>query len=83
MSTKEWAVRIRIDEDDDHTHAAAVLTSRDGLTVQCAGDAHRRPTDAIVPAIGEELAVSRALYALADRLMETAARDVQNLSHAR
>lgn len=83
MSTKEWTVRIHIDEDDDQTHASTVLTSHSGWTVQAKGDARRRPTDAVVPEIGEELAVSRALYALADRLMETAARDVEELSHAR
>lgn len=83
MTTKEWSVRISIDEDDDQTHAAAVLTGQGGVSVQCTGDARRRPTDAVVPEIGEELAVSRALYALADRLMETAAHDVQDLSHSR
>jgi hypothetical protein len=81
MHTLDWSVRITIDEDDDLTHARAVLTSRDNVTVSCEGTAHRKPGDAVIPEIGEELAVSRALYALADRLMEDATKDVENLSH--
>lgn len=81
MHTMDWTVRISLDEDDDHTHARAVLTSRDGVTVTTVGDAHRNPHDAVVPEIGEELAAARALYALADRLMDVASTDVENLSH--
>ena len=81
MHTQTWSVRITIDEDDDITHARAVLSSRDGVTVTGAGSAHRRPGDAVVPEIGEELAASRALYALADQLMDLASKDVENLSH--
>ncbi|MGZ6826051.1 MAG: dsRBD fold-containing protein [Mycobacteriales bacterium] len=77
----DWTVRISLDEDDDHTHARAVLTSRDGVRVTTVGDAHRNPRDAVVPEIGEELAAARALYALADRLMDVASTDVENLSH--
>jgi len=81
MHTQTWSVQITIAEDDDVTQAHAVLTSRDGITIHRDGEAHRRPGDAVVPEIGEELAVSRALYALADRLMEDAETDVENLSH--
>ena len=81
MHTQTWSVRIDIAEDDDVTRARAVLSSRDGLTATREGLARRRPGDAVVPEIGEELAVSRALYALADHLMEDADKDVENLSH--
>ena len=81
MHTQDWNIRITIDEDDDHTHARAFLSSRDGVTVHAVGDARRKPSDAPIPEIGEELAVARALYALADQLMDVASQDVANLAH--
>ena len=81
MHTQTWTVRIDLSEDDTRTHAHAVLTSRDGLQVVTDGEARRRPGDADVPEIGEELAVSRALYGLADRLMDDAEDDVARFSH--
>lgn len=81
MRTQHWSVHIMIDESDDHTHARAVLTSRDGATLHGDGKADRRPGDASIPEIGQELAAARALYGLADQLMDTAAHDVENLSH--
>ena len=81
MHTQNWSVRIMIDEDDDHTHARAMLTSRDGVSLHGAGNANRRPGDARIPEIGEELAAARALYSLADQLMDVAVHDVENLSH--
>ena len=81
MHTQNWSVRIMIDEDDDHTHARAVLASRDGVRLHGDGNADRRPGDATIPEIGEELAAARALYSLADQLMDVAVHDVENLSH--
>jgi hypothetical protein len=81
MHTQTWKVRIEIDEDDTRTCAHAVLSSRDGLQVRGEGEARRRPTDAVIPEIGEELAVSRAMYGLADKLMDAAAKDLDMLSH--
>ena len=81
MHTVDWSVRISIEEDDDSTHARAVLTSRDGVTLHADGRARRNPVDAPVPEIGDELAAARALYGLADALMDAAGRDVENLTH--
>jgi hypothetical protein len=82
MHTVDWSVRISIEEDDDrNTHAHAVLTSRDGATLHSDGRARRNPGDAPVPEIGDELAAARALYGLADLLMDVAGRDVENLTH--
>ena len=81
MHTMDWSIRILLDEDGDHTHARAVLTSRDGISLHADGDADRNPGDAPIPEIGAELATARALYSLAELLMDTAAHDVENLSH--
>ena len=81
MHTQDWSVRIILDEDDDHTHARAVLSSRDGVTLHSDGSSRRNPGDAPIPEIGEELATARALYALADQLMDVANKDVETLSH--
>jgi Rv2632c-like len=76
MSVKEWTVRLSIEEDGDHTRATAVLVTGEGETTRVEGRARRNPADRPSAEIGEELAVSRALYALADRLMDVAARDI-------
>jgi hypothetical protein len=81
MRTQDWTVEIHLDEDDDRTHARAVLHSRDGATLASDGTARRNPGDAPIPELGEELAAARALIALADRLMDVAEKDLENLSH--
>lgn len=81
MRVQEWTVDIHLDEDDDQTHAHAVLHGHDGVSVQSDGTARRNPGDAVIPEIGEELATARALNALADQVMGVAEKDIQNLSH--
>lgn len=81
MRAQEWSVKVLIDEDDSHTHARAVLDDRHGVTLHSDGNSHRNPVDAPIPEIGEELAAARALYALADQLMDAAAKDIENLTH--
>jgi hypothetical protein len=81
MRTQEWTVEIHLDEDDDTTHAKAVLRSRDGRLLSARGTARRNPDDAPVPEIGEEIAAARALMVLGDQLMDVAEKDVENLSH--
>jgi hypothetical protein len=81
MRTQEWTVDIHLDEDDDATHAHAVLHSRDGVAVHSDGEARRNPGDAVIPEIGEELATARALTSLAGKLMDVANKDIQDLTH--
>ena len=76
MASKEWTVRLSIDEQGDLTRAIAILTGEEGVLVHAEGSARRNPNDRRAPWIGDELAVSRSLYALADRLMDLAARDI-------
>lgn len=61
MQTQNWSVRTMLEEDADHPHARAVLTSRDVVRLHAEGDGDRRPGAAAIPEIGEEFAAARAL----------------------
>lgn len=76
MDTKEWTVRIQVTEDGDDTSARAALSSDDGAELTGIGRARRNPSDPPAPEIGDELAVSRALADLADKLAVTAQHDI-------
>jgi hypothetical protein len=81
MEAKKWTVQIHLTEEGDATYARAVLTTRDGedrLTGE--GHARRNPTDPSVPEIGDELAASRALADLADKLAVVTQRDISELA---
>jgi hypothetical protein len=66
-------VTVRFDEDDEHCECLATFETTGGI-VTGLGRARRHPQDPVVPMIGEELAVARALADLAAQL-EQAARD--------
>jgi hypothetical protein len=66
-------VTVRFDEDDEHCECLATFETTGGI-VTGSGRARRHPQDPIVPMIGEELAVARALGDLAAQL-EQAARN--------
>ncbi|MFC4119899.1 dsRBD fold-containing protein [Nonomuraea zeae] len=68
METKKWTVRIYLAEDGDDTSAQAVLITRGGGRLDGLGRSHRDPADEAVPEIGDKLATSRALTALAASL---------------
>ncbi|MCW2912635.1 MAG: hypothetical protein JWN52_703 [Actinomycetia bacterium] len=80
MEVKEWNVQIYISEDSDATVARAVLHTRDTGKVTGTGLARRNPADRDVPEIGDELAVSRALADLSDRLHVVAGDDIAQLA---
>lgn len=61
-------VELRVIEDGDHCEAVATLMTRRG-TFEGRGSSRRHPNDPNVPAIGEELAIGRALEALSDNLL--------------
>jgi len=61
---KTLHIDIRIDEDDTHTLAFAELELL-GEHFEATGRAHRNPADRPIPAVGEELALARALQGLA------------------
>ena len=80
MKAKEWGVELYIAEDGTDTAARAVLLSGSEKKTTGHGRARRNPVDREVPEIGDELAVSRALADLADRLHQIASEDIAQLA---
>ena len=79
---RTWTVEVFIDEHEDErrTHAEAHLHTRDRTDLTGEGVAMRRPADAEVPEIGEELAVGRALADLSEQLLTAAAGDIEQVA---
>lgn len=73
---KTWTVTITITEEGDETTATAVLSEHLAPPVDAVGHAHRNPHDPKAPAIGDEVAVARALRRLADRVQDVADADI-------
>ncbi|MFE6712771.1 DUF1876 domain-containing protein [Streptomyces sp. NPDC057695] len=74
--TLEWTVGVELVEDDGRTEAEArLLTGDSALTGH--GSARRNPSDVDVPAIGDELAASRAMKDLAGKMMREADREME------
>ncbi|MFD1930266.1 MULTISPECIES: DUF1876 domain-containing protein [Nonomuraea] len=82
MEAKQWTVQIYIDEDGDDTSAKAVLITRDGMSLSGTGRAHRNPADQAIAEIGDELAASRALADLADKLAVVTQHDIDRFVEA-
>ncbi|WP_042397459.1 DUF1876 domain-containing protein [Streptacidiphilus carbonis] len=80
MEAKQWTVEIFIIEEEDDTHARAVITRGDTSTLTGRGVARRNPADRSVPEIGDELAAGRALEDLGARLHEAASHDFAYLA---
>lgn len=83
-----WTARIDLFDEADSPGGSRVTTARavlDTGTTQLEGRGHarRNPEDADVPEIGEELAVARALRALADRLLDVTSEDITAVEHHR
>jgi hypothetical protein len=77
-----WLVEILIREQGRETHAEASLTRGvGGLTGQ--GTARRNPEDQEATQIGEEIAAARSLSDLAHKLLDTAAGDIEAITHQR
>lgn len=80
--SKTWTVQVHIDEhsDERQTIANARLAEEHGDLIG-QGYARRNPVDREIPSIGDELAVARALSDLAHQLLETAASDIESVTH--
>ena len=78
--SKDWTVKITIDEHQGRTRAKARLRWRDQESVGV-GLSRLDPTDRDVAEIGDELAVARALSDLARRLMAVTAHDIEAVTN--
>ena len=77
---RDWHIRIKIFETDTETDAEAILETEAPTHLQARGHSERSSHDAPVPEIGDEVAVARALRHLADRLLDTAAEDIEQVT---
>jgi hypothetical protein len=77
---KTWNIRVDIDEHESRTRAVARLTTGGDQSLAGTGLARLNPDDRDVPAIGDELAVARALSELSHLLLDAAARDIERSS---
>jgi uncharacterized protein DUF1876 len=78
---KRWQAEIFVGENDGQTYAEARLRSEVGDELIGIGRARLNPQDQDVPEIGDEIAVARALADLGHRLLITAARDIEQVTH--
>jgi hypothetical protein len=80
LHARDWNVRISVLGDEDDAEARVVLVADSPRHLTAHGHSHRGPSDSSVPEIGDEVAVARALRRLADRLLETAADDIEGVT---
>jgi len=76
-TSKTWRVQVSLVETGDNTHATALLISDQRGQFSGEGDSHRSPGDEPASAIGDEVAVARALRHLADTLLARAETDIE------
>ncbi|MFF2387997.1 DUF1876 domain-containing protein [Agromyces sp. NPDC058064] len=79
-ASKQWSITVDIDEEENSTMAEATVRTPTGWEVTGIGKADRNPLDPNVPAIGDELAVSRALRDLAERLLHVTEKDISGVT---
>jgi hypothetical protein len=77
---KIWSIDVDIDEHDNYTRARARLDLA-GERLVGVGFARLDPSDDDVPAIGDELAVSRALSDLGNVLLRRTSKDIEAVTH--
>lgn len=80
--TTEWSVRLRVVEVGDLTQAHAVLDTGVNL-IEVEAEAHRSERDPVDPAIGDDLAVGRALAALGQQLIHSGSTAAEAAESAR
>jgi len=76
---KDWTVDVAIDEHGAETKATARLCWRDQEVVGV-GLAKLNPSDRYFEAIGDELAVARALFDAATQIMAVTEDDIENVT---
>jgi hypothetical protein len=79
-SVKAWHLDVLVDEHEKRTRAKARL-SWQGNELVGVGLARLDPADEPVAAIGDELAIARALSDLAHQLLELTVSDIEAATH--
>ena len=69
-------MEVLLQETEDETEAEIVVELR-GERIAGWGRARRNPSDPVVPQIGEELAMARALSDLSHKLLEVATAQIE------
>jgi hypothetical protein len=72
-----WSIEMHLEETADETQAEVVVVL-DGERIGGWGRARRNPADPSVPRIGEEVALARAMSGLSHRLLDRAARTIED-----
>jgi Domain of unknown function (DUF1876) len=84
MNTSDcWSVSLSITEIDGQTHAEARLAMPDGHELAARGGARRNPVDREITLVGEQIAAARALSDLAGKLLHSAAKSIEGMTHER
>ncbi|MDR7276943.1 DUF1876 domain-containing protein [Catenuloplanes atrovinosus] len=78
-ATKRWNVEILIGETHRRTYAEAQLYDEISNELIGHGSAAVHPDEPVVPEVGDEIAVARALADLGNRLLVTAAGDLEDV----
>jgi hypothetical protein len=82
MSTRgRWLIELSIAELAGETRADGRLVMADGACWIGHGGARRHPRDPDVAEIGEKIAVARALSDLAHLLTDSAAAEMEDITH--
>ena len=82
MSAPEhWSVALTVQEHEGQTRAEARLDLGDHAHLLGRGTARRNPSDPNVLAIGEKIAVARALSDVAHLLLGSAAAQLEDITH--
>ncbi len=76
---RDITIAVHLVEDATETNVKMVLDLR-GDHFEAIGKARRNPIDPPLPAIGEELAIARALANLQEAVMETALDRVEKFT---
>ena len=79
-NTKAWHLDVLVDEHEKRTRARVQLSWR-GEELVGVGLARLDPADEPVAAIGDELAIARALSDLAHQLLELTVTDIEAATH--
>lgn len=81
--TRTLALDMQVIEAGSKTTADIGMTTGSGQALHGHGTARRHPDDPDIPQIGDEIAVARALFELAHKLLDTAAHDIGERQHRR